>query len=259
MLAQGVHYLHNGYCVIGIKHTASLVLLSYDIALNIFLTFLFVAPLVRSTIRSARLKAIAHKAMAATSIGLVITIVNGFVLYGLGGEELIWTCLGGCAVDLVINAVVMYWAMQSPARTKGSVHVSPLSLTNGARDQPRKDAGENAAVCGTRVKPTVCSFAMPTYEQQEDGLSNRTTVISAVSVPAIDVPQPIIRKPRHVDLYGSHPSGSRLSLSLSAKGVSRSENGEEADISLHELGLARNHDDSGTYELKVRDASSEGN
>ncbi|CAE7206809.1 unnamed protein product [Rhizoctonia solani] len=260
MLDQGIHYVRDGYCMLGIKHTASLIFLVYDITLNAFLTFLFVAPLVRSTIRSARLKVIARKAIVATSIGLLTTIVNGFVLYGLGGEEIIWVCLGGCAADVVINAVVMYWAMQSPPGPKGSIHFSPLSLSDGVRDPPPKDAGQISMMGVTRTRPAVHSFTTSGYDRQcEVVLSNETTVASTVSVPVIDVPQPTMRNPRHVDLYTSHPSGSRLSLPLSTKKLPRSENGEEADISLQELGLVRHHaNDSEIYGMKGR-ASSEGN
>ncbi|CAE6448815.1 unnamed protein product [Rhizoctonia solani] len=90
--------------------------------------------------------------MVATSIGLITTTVNGFVLYGLGGEEIIWVCFGACAADVVVNAAVLYWAMQSPPGMKGTVHFSPLSLTNGTRAQPPKDAGESPVAYGIRGK-----------------------------------------------------------------------------------------------------------
>ncbi|CEL55852.1 hypothetical protein RSOLAG1IB_01864 [Rhizoctonia solani AG-1 IB] len=252
MVAQGIHYLRDGYCVLGIKHTAELLFLSYDISLNIFLTLLFVAPLVRSTIRSARLKVIATKAMIATSVGLITTIVNGFVLFSLGGEQIIWVCLGACAVDVVINAVAMYWAMQSPPGPRESVHFSPLSLSNGARIPPpmAKDiAGEFA------VAPSKSTFSsiMPDHRQSQM-LSYGTTMTTSTSIPVIEIPQPTMRSPRRINLYSGDPSGSRFSLSLSANQTSKSDDSNEADISLQELGLTRDHtraNDSEIYGLKA--------
>ncbi|KAJ1308005.1 hypothetical protein OPQ81_002078 [Rhizoctonia solani] len=219
MVYQGIHYLNNGYCIIGIKHTASLTFMLYDIALNIFLTSLFVSPLIRSTIRSPRLKVIATKAMVATTIGLVTTIVNGFTLYALGGEEIIWVCLGACAADVVINTLGIYWAMQSPPRPKGSIHITPLSLGHSTRALPHQNGGENPAGAGeTQNKSAIHSFGGLGYRQpHDDVLSHETVVTSAVSIPMIDLPQPAMRNPRHVDLYGDHLSGSRLSLPLSTK------------------------------------------
>ncbi|CAE6461285.1 unnamed protein product [Rhizoctonia solani] len=258
MLYQGIHYLRDGYCILGIKHTASLVFMSYDIALNIFLTFLFVAPLVRSTIRSARLKVIAIRAMVATAIGLVTTIVNGFILFALGGEEIIWVCLGGCAADVVVNAVVIYWAMQSPPRPKESIHFSPLSLNNTTRSTPHNNIVENLPAFETQHKPAIYSSADVSYDRTGHTLSHGTIVTSTVSVPMIDIPQPTMRNPHHVDLYGSHRLGTQLSLPPSTKRAPRSDNIEGANSSLQELGLVQNHANSSKiYGLKVGQASSE--
>ncbi|CAE6434853.1 unnamed protein product [Rhizoctonia solani] len=245
MVVQGIHYLRDGYCVLGIKHTAEILFLSYDIALNIFLTFLFVAPLVRSTIRSARLKIIATRAMVATGIGLITTITNGFILFSLGGEEVIWVCLGACAVDVVINAVAMYWAMQTPPGSKESIHFASLSLSNATRAPPHKDfVGDFAAA----PSKSAVSSTMPDHGRSQ-GLSDGITTISSTPIPGVDIPQPTMRSPRHVDFYGGHPSGSRFSLSLSSNQVSKSDN---SNISLQELGLARNHaNDSEIYGLKA--------
>ncbi|KAG8705089.1 Exosome non-catalytic core component, partial [Ceratobasidium sp. 423] len=139
----------------------------------------------------------------------------------MGGEEIIWVCLGACATDVVINAVVMYWAMQSPPRPKASVHFSPLSISNDTQAPPNKDA-ENPEACGGQNKPVVHSFATHDYgRSQDDTLSHAT---SSGFIPVIDIPQPAMRNTRHVDLYNNHPSGSRLSLSLSAKKAPTGEN-----------------------------------
>ncbi|GAB1526944.1 Exosome non-catalytic core component [Rhizoctonia solani] len=170
---------------------------------------------------------------SATTVGLITTIINGFTLFSLGGEEVVWVCLGACAIDVVINAVAMYWAMKSPPKPSESIHLSPLSLSGSVRAPPRKDfAGDFA---GTQDKSTVSSIK-PSYGRLQI-LSRGTITTSSTSIPVIEVPQPTMPNPRHVDLYGEIPSGSRLSLSLSAEQKSDSIKG--MDISLKEMGLSR--------------------
>ncbi|KAH7318821.1 hypothetical protein B0J17DRAFT_686402 [Rhizoctonia solani] len=152
MLVQGVRFLHNGYCIIGMSRLASILIMSYDTFTNFLLTLLFVAPLVRSTIRSTRLRTIAIKAAIASFVGLLIEIINGFILFALDGKEMIWVCLGACAADIVANAVLLYWAMDGsgplPKDRSHSVHFSTIqraNLTNGEASkstQATAEAGE---------------------------------------------------------------------------------------------------------------------
>ncbi|KAF8676864.1 hypothetical protein RHS04_06385 [Rhizoctonia solani] len=179
---------------------------------------------------------------SATTVGLITTIINGFTLFSLGGEEVVW---------VVINAVAMYWAMKSPPKPSESIHLSPLSLSGSVRAPPRKDfAGDFA---GTQDKSTVSSIK-PSYGRLQI-LSRGTITTSSTSIPVIEVPQPTMPNPRHVDLYGEIPSGSRLSLSLSAEQKSDSIKG--MDISLKEMGLVKSHaNDSEIYGWKVGHATS---
>ncbi|KAH7341318.1 hypothetical protein B0J17DRAFT_765396 [Rhizoctonia solani] len=96
LISQAIHYLHNGYCVLGITRLSSILLLSYDICINLFLTVMFVAPLIHYciTYRTGQ------------------TSTNGVIVYVLDGNETIWVCLGSCAADIVINAVVLYWVFK---------------------------------------------------------------------------------------------------------------------------------------------------
>jgi hypothetical protein len=63
-------------CVIGLKEIASIPLLTYDVFLNIFLTGLFVYPLLRRTITNAGLRALAKR----TCLYVVIKFLQSFIL-----------------------------------------------------------------------------------------------------------------------------------------------------------------------------------
>ncbi|CAE7204753.1 unnamed protein product [Rhizoctonia solani] len=95
LIPQAIRYVYNGYCVLGINRPSSIFLLSYDIFTNLFLTGMFVIPLVRATIRSAWLRTVAIRSTVASLIALVTTSVNGVVVYVLDGNETIWICFGG--------------------------------------------------------------------------------------------------------------------------------------------------------------------
>ncbi|KAK7062777.1 hypothetical protein VNI00_000266 [Paramarasmius palmivorus] len=78
MFIGRVHHLRqpDGACIIGLKVFSSIFLLSYDFAAGVALT---------------------------------TSTVNVAVLTHLHGEELGWLCLGSCAVDVIVNAVAIFW------------------------------------------------------------------------------------------------------------------------------------------------------
>ncbi|CEL55854.1 hypothetical protein RSOLAG1IB_01866 [Rhizoctonia solani AG-1 IB] len=130
IIPKAIHYVHNGYCVLGIDRLSSVFLLTYDISINLFLTGMFVIPLARATIRSAWLKTVAIRSTVASLISFVTTATNGVIVYILHGNETIWVCFGTCAIDLTINAAVLYWALQGPGESSdhhdGSVYFSSI-------------------------------------------------------------------------------------------------------------------------------------
>ncbi|KAG8728007.1 hypothetical protein FRC12_022105, partial [Ceratobasidium sp. 428] len=99
MIFQRTAFVYNGYCILGISRFSSLLLLTYDFCINIFLTVMFVTPLLRSNIRSTWLRAIALRTTIAACIALVSSGANVIILYVLDGKEMIWVCLGSCGVD----------------------------------------------------------------------------------------------------------------------------------------------------------------
>ncbi|KAB5590510.1 hypothetical protein CTheo_6059 [Ceratobasidium theobromae] len=129
-IANAVRYLYNGYCVIGVGGPVAISMLTYDLCTNFFLTMMFVIPLARSTIHSARLKNLAIRASVASSVALMTSVINVTILFTLHQGEMIWVCLASCGADLVVNAAALYWAIQGASPSAGpqdqSIHFSTL-------------------------------------------------------------------------------------------------------------------------------------
>ncbi|KAF9037678.1 hypothetical protein BJ165DRAFT_1317812, partial [Panaeolus papilionaceus] len=99
----------NGACVIGLKPLASIPLLVYDIYINIFLTFMFVYPLLRSRLMSSGVRRLALKTCIAALVALTTSTINIVVLIVLNGRELAWVNLTACSADIIVNAVAIFW------------------------------------------------------------------------------------------------------------------------------------------------------
>ncbi|KAJ7202254.1 hypothetical protein B0H12DRAFT_517460 [Mycena haematopus] len=119
----------DGACVIGLKPTASLPLLSYDLFINILLTALFLWPLVRSNHSNARLRRLAFRTLVAATMALTTSTVNIAVLTIMKGRELGWLCLTSCGIDVIFNAAALFWV------TVGSSQ-SSLSASSLNRELP---------------------------------------------------------------------------------------------------------------------------
>ncbi|KAJ7775763.1 hypothetical protein DFH07DRAFT_799666 [Mycena maculata] len=129
----------DGACVIGLKPTASLPLLAYDLYINILLTGLFLWPVFRSTHSSARLRRVAIRTLVASGVALTTSTVNIAVLAVLDGRELGWVCLTCCGTDVIFNAAAVFWvtsrtsqdshsasgATRSNAIRAANVHIQP--------------------------------------------------------------------------------------------------------------------------------------
>ncbi|KAJ7767288.1 hypothetical protein B0H16DRAFT_1716908 [Mycena metata] len=104
-------------CVIGLKPTASIPLLSYDLFINILLTTLFLWPLLRSTHSSARLRRVATRTLVASAMALTTSTINIAVLTIMKGRQLGWLCLACCGVDVLCNAAALFWVTARPPST----------------------------------------------------------------------------------------------------------------------------------------------
>ncbi|KAJ7624591.1 hypothetical protein FB45DRAFT_923763 [Roridomyces roridus] len=102
-------------CVIGLKPTASLPLLAYDLFINVTLTCLFIWPIFRLRgSRSATLRRVALRTFIASLAALTTSTVNIAVLTALHGREFGWICLESCGADVILNAAALFWVTTAP-------------------------------------------------------------------------------------------------------------------------------------------------
>ncbi|CAE6443691.1 unnamed protein product [Rhizoctonia solani] len=187
----------------GVSQPSSSFLIAYDVFLNLFLTGMFVVPLVRAKIRSVWLRTVAIRSIVATLIALLTTSVNCAVSNVLDGSEAIWICLGGCAVDIAIGSVVLYWALHGPGESSNSeakgVYLSPIG------DIPTFQPAAFESIAGTQDRSTV-SHNPP----HPDNRSETTVAVSDVCIPSLEKPKPAIQNDRYQVLFVQDPPRKRL-------------------------------------------------
>ncbi|OBZ70953.1 hypothetical protein A0H81_09114 [Grifola frondosa] len=103
------YFRDDGSCVIGLTRHASLVLLVYDLLVNILLTSLFLLSLSRARFRSVSVRRVAVRTVWAAAVALTTSCINILILTLMHGHQLGWICLGSCGTDVVVNAVVLFW------------------------------------------------------------------------------------------------------------------------------------------------------
>ncbi|KAJ7472550.1 hypothetical protein FB451DRAFT_1398761 [Mycena latifolia] len=120
----------DGACVLGLRPSASLPLLSYDLYINILLTSLFLWPLMRSAHSSAQLRRVAIRTLFASAVALTTSTVNMTVLTIMKGRELGWVCLASCGLDVIINAAALFWVTGSPSQSSTSASSGPRGMND---------------------------------------------------------------------------------------------------------------------------------
>ncbi|CEL53029.1 hypothetical protein RSOLAG1IB_06097 [Rhizoctonia solani AG-1 IB] len=178
---------------------------------------MFVGPLVRSSIRSPWLRAIAIRTTVAAFIALVSSGTNVLVLYVLEGKEMIWVCLGACGIDVIINCIALFWAMTGPGSSQpaqnGSLHFPPSPMGHNPWLNNCNHCGVSEMKSFNRKSigyPT--TFTHEYSHHPEEFLSQGMTVVSSVCIPAIEEPEPALRSPRQITQFGLHAWGSRSSF-----------------------------------------------
>lgn len=117
----------DGACVIGLENIATIPLISYDFFVNVLLTSLFLWYIYREKRIGIRLRLLARRTAFASVVALATSGVNVLVLLILSGRQLGWVCLGSCATDVTVNAVVLYWVTAPPR---------PISPCNSPKPPP---------------------------------------------------------------------------------------------------------------------------
>ncbi|KAI8972243.1 hypothetical protein BD414DRAFT_469696 [Trametes punicea] len=133
ILGRVSYFRDDGSCVIGLTRPASLTLLIYDLFVNVFLTSLFVWPLLRRTFNTPRIRRVAVRTLWAAAVALTTSCINILVLTIMHGKQLGWVCLASCGTDVVINSAVLCWV------TSGSKHRQDRSRDSSAKGNDDDD------------------------------------------------------------------------------------------------------------------------
>ncbi|KAK0469568.1 uncharacterized protein EV420DRAFT_42586 [Desarmillaria tabescens] len=162
---------HDQVCIIGLKPFSSIFLLAYDLYITVFLTTLFLWPILRSSVANPRIKMVAIRTLIAAVVALATSIVNMAALTSFRGHELGWVCLCSCGADVIFNAVALFWV------TSGSlskISGSSQSPTRGA--DPRRPAEMRARASSVVVvgpnSPIKSSFSQKTtFDERRPSVS----------------------------------------------------------------------------------------
>jgi len=159
----------NGLCYIGLDRRAALPLIIYDIFLSVWLTFLFIRPLMSSTSMlqgpsKSKLRDVARRTMIGSLIALFLSSANVFTLVYFGGNERGLICLASCTVDVTLNAVTVHWVT---SRTKGNSSSShDKSSSERKRDGNQLASEKQVAPLESHISVTVESYVEHYNEQR---------------------------------------------------------------------------------------------
>ncbi|KAI8343988.1 hypothetical protein BC941DRAFT_2273 [Chlamydoabsidia padenii] len=110
----------DGLCQIGLQAIATIPLITYDFIFNMYMTILFILPLMKvgsdTNIdwKQSRLHEVAKKTLIASVVCLIASFTNITALAIMNGVERGIVCLTCCLVDVVINVVTIHWVTSQP-------------------------------------------------------------------------------------------------------------------------------------------------
>ncbi|KAH6658237.1 hypothetical protein BKA67DRAFT_656445 [Truncatella angustata] len=110
-----IDYIENGKCVIGMQRPVLIPLVSFDLAVNVYLTILFLIPL-RSTYSfnmdktsgNAKLRDLVFRTFIGAVTSTITCALNIIIMMALNGEPG-WVCLMSCNIDLLFDAIIVQY------------------------------------------------------------------------------------------------------------------------------------------------------
>ncbi|KAI9314171.1 hypothetical protein BX666DRAFT_1863071 [Dichotomocladium elegans] len=117
------YLLEDGTCIIGLQNISSIPLMVRNILLNLYLTYLFVKPLLNSTFtqtqrnwRQTRLYKLTRRTVVASIVCLLVSLANILTLAIAQGRERGLMCLSMCTADVTINVITIHWVRWTGSR-----------------------------------------------------------------------------------------------------------------------------------------------
>ncbi|KAF9577834.1 hypothetical protein BGW38_006709 [Lunasporangiospora selenospora] len=187
----------SGKCLIGLLRPAALSLILYDMFLSVWLTLLFIRPLMSSKSMlqgpsKGRLRDVARKTLVGAVIALILSSANVFTLVYFGGYERGLICLSSCTADVTLNAITIHWA--TSRATSNTPMVNPTQ-------------GETAAALTGRDRvearskgPSRLMSKMPAQYEQDFDKSSYELVTVDKSVRIETPPSPLPSRPPSLSL-----------------------------------------------------------
>jgi len=212
MFIGRVHYFRaDGTCVTGVDLFASVPLLSYDLYVSVFLTTLFLWPLVKTGRIDPLLRRVARRTLLAAAVALSTSTANVLVMTMLRGKELGWVCLGSCGADVLCNALALFWVTQrTRPRFSPNIKIGGEGSHQGAADgnsKPRSIIPENHQ----ESLPTFTPNINVTTQSKIQFNAHTTGKGNASLTPT----HPGTHRPSHTRLHAvSHSKGSRSKWSI---------------------------------------------
>ncbi|KAH8551896.1 hypothetical protein BGW37DRAFT_455832 [Umbelopsis sp. PMI_123] len=140
MVVFRTSYLEDsGACIIGLQPPAAVPLMVYDFIFNLYMTALFIRPLMRSSIERgfpsdthverSELRILAKRTLTASVVCLLVSLANILILSILRHERGL-ICLTCCTFDVTINAITIHFVTARTNPVKGDIFVQPYRDTH---------------------------------------------------------------------------------------------------------------------------------
>ncbi|KAI8374459.1 uncharacterized protein BYT42DRAFT_576444 [Radiomyces spectabilis] len=131
---RNIYLEPDGKCTIGLQHVASIPLLVYDFIFNLYLTWLFMRPLMnvgrnsRTDWKRSRLYKLARRTLVASVVCLLISFFNVLVVVITHGHERGLVCLTMCTVDVTVNVVTVHWVTTNSRKSEKHVYTTQKNM-----------------------------------------------------------------------------------------------------------------------------------
>ncbi|KKY16590.1 hypothetical protein UCDDS831_g06929 [Diplodia seriata] len=136
-----------GTCIIGMQKRAMLPLIIFDVAVNVYMTALFIVPLRQLYSYKNRQNTMLHTMAFRTFIGscatLTSSVANLTVLMVLRGEPG-WICLLCCNADILFSVLVLHWVTSGDRTGQTTNHSYPSGADHDVMNNgPNPHAGRH--------------------------------------------------------------------------------------------------------------------
>ncbi|KAF9185061.1 hypothetical protein BGZ50_003299 [Haplosporangium sp. Z 11] len=173
----------NGECHIGLLKPAALPLILYDLFLSIWLTLLFIRPLMSPQSKlqgpsKGKLRDVARRTLIGAIVAMLLSSANVFTLVYFQGEERGLICLSSCTADVTLNAIAIHWVTsRASTSTTGSLGAkSHLQNHSNVTSAARGGAGIDAAGGNGGRMGGYPLHVLSMSEKQIDALDSHITV-----------------------------------------------------------------------------------